>query len=109
MEPPRPPVAFQYLFDYLFEVGPTSMTALGAAPLTWPEIDAWLARIPRSLQPWELLTLRRLSAEWLRESETAKEFEAPAPYAHVSSQQKRAVASRLKDAIKGLGRGGTFR
>lgn len=106
VEPPRPPVAFSHLFECLFEVGPTTFAGMGSAPLTWQEIDAWARRVPRGLQPGEFVMLRRLSMEWLAQSEAAKEEGCPPPWGYVSAEQKRAAAMRLRESMRAMTRGG---
>lgn len=98
-----PGVTLPYLEAYFFEVGPTEAGGFGPSTLTWQELDSWAARMPRGLQPWEFLMLRRLSLEWIAESQRAEDDACPAPWgAPVSDEELRAVAASLKASIKGM-------
>jgi hypothetical protein len=96
-------VAASHLFDYLFEVGPTSSGAMGPIPLEWPALESWARCVPRGIQPWEFLMLRRLSIAWCAEAERARDSDAIAPYAEVTVEQKVAVGSRLRDTLRAWG------
>ncbi len=70
-------------------------------PISFQELDAWAQRVPRGLQPWEFLMLRRLSLEWIAESQRAEDADAPAPWdGGVTADELKAVTSNLRAAIK---------
>lgn len=92
-----------YLLDYLFEAGPTESNGMGPAPLTWQEMDAWARRMPRGLQPWEFVMLRRLSFEFCAESHRATDPDMPPPWRDASVlPDPKLVADRLKAALRGM-------
>lgn len=96
-----PEVALSYLADYFFEVGPAEAGGFGPTPLSFQELDAWARRVPRGLQPWEFIMLRRLSFEWIAESQRAEDATCPAPWAaaDVAPEELRRVAESLRASI----------
>lgn len=79
--PELPPIERgAYLVEYLFEAGPAQGGAMGAAPLSFGEIEAWCRRMDIELQPWEARYLRRLSREYLNESQQAEKRDCPPPF-----------------------------
>lgn len=97
VEPSLPPAsAAQYLVGYLFEVGPLSSSGMGAAAVSWVELQAWQQQVGVELSAWEARTLRRLSAEFAAESRRAEEWGVPSPVAVATTEQQRAsVAKRI--------------
>lgn len=71
----------QYLIAYLFEIGPTLAAGMGNGPLTHSEIQAWQNNTGIELQPWEARFVKRLSNEYLNESQRAVARDCPAPWA----------------------------
>lgn len=100
--PRLPPVWHgQHLLGYLHECGPVMGTGMGAIPLTFGELQAWQERTGLDLQPWEVLTLRRLSKDYASESVRAANPAAKPPWtppvvdrAHVN-QQLRSIFGAL--------------
>lgn len=87
----------------MFEVGPSEAGGFGPTPLSFRELDAWANRIPHGLQPWEFMMLRRLSFEWIAESQRAEDATCPPPFdGGVTDEELRATAARLKAAMKGM-------
>lgn len=76
-----PPCEAPYLVGYLFEIGPTMAAGMGASPLTHGEIESWQRNTGISLNTWEVRTLKRLSLDYLGESQRAIERGRPAPWA----------------------------
>lgn len=70
----------EYLIGYLYEVGPTVAAGMGAGPVTFTEIAAWQAARGFELEPWEARLLRRLSIDYLAESQRATKRECPPPW-----------------------------
>lgn len=103
-EPAMPPIeAGHYLLAYLWEVGPVMPGGMSAGPLTHAEILAWSALVGVVLQPWEARCLRRLSVEYLNESQNATKRGAPAPWEEAADQVEKAVeANATKSAIRAL-------
>lgn len=101
-EPRLPDVPLPYLVDYLFEVGPAEPGLFGLAPISHGELAAWQWNTGRRLQPWEVLMLRRLSAQWIAESQRAEAHDCPPPWVGevVTDEEKGRVARALRDSIR---------
>ena len=79
--PDLPPIERgAYLVAYLFEAGPMLVCGMGASPLTFSEIEAWCGRVGIELRPWESRYMRRLSREYLNESQRAEKRDCQAPW-----------------------------
>lgn len=92
VEPEMPELEWgRHLIDYLLEVGPVAATGMGSAPITFTELSNWQAQLGLRLSPWEVRTLRRLSAEYNSESQLATTPDRDPPFA--SSD-----AARLRNA-----------
>lgn len=76
-----------YLLDHFFTVGPTMFGGMEAGPLTHVELQAYQANIGVSLNEWEVSTLRRLSLDYLHESQKATKRNHPAPW-HTEERQQ---------------------
>lgn len=96
VEPEMPPLEWgEYLIGWLFEVGPTVFTGMGAGPVPPPNIESWQRQSGLTLSPWEFKTLLRLSAEYSGESSLATKPDRSAPFAE-SSDAQRLHAARLQ-------------
>ena len=71
-----PPCEALYLADHLFRVGP----AFGNEALPHSEIEAYQRNTGADLNVWEVLTLRRLSSEYLAEHRLSREADRIAPW-----------------------------
>ena len=81
VDPEMPPLhGGAYLVQYLWEVGPVFHTGAGPAPLPHTEILAWQRTSGLNLQPWETAALRRLSMDYLSESQLASKPDRQAPF-----------------------------
>ena len=89
----------QYLVEYLFEAGPTSAAGGGHMVLTWADLQAWQTALGVSLLPWQLRLLRVMSAEYLVESRTADEHDAPPPWEREVDREK--VAKHIRNVLRG--------
>ena len=69
-----------YLIGYLFEIGPTLAGGMGESPLPDTEIEAWQRNTGIELQSWEARAVKRLSREYLSESQAATEPNRPCPW-----------------------------
>lgn len=94
----------QYLIGYLFEIGPTQAGGMGAAPLSHAELQAWQHNTGIELQAWEARLLKRLSTEYLIESQQATRPDQPPPWADAPyiKTAPNLVAQRMQAGIKGL-------
>jgi hypothetical protein len=69
-----------YLVSYLFEVGPVMSGGMGEAPLPDSEIESWQRNTGIELQSWEARAVKRLSREYLSESQAATEPNRACPW-----------------------------
>jgi hypothetical protein len=86
-----PPNPAPHLIDRLIEIGLTEAAGMGAAPLSWREIDAWQRMTAVPLAPWEARLMRRLSNDYLAESRRAEDETCPPPWR--SGPSKSEIAS----------------
>lgn len=101
--PALPPCSATYLVDYLFEIGPVVHTAAGDAPIPHTEIAAWQANTCIRLSPWEARTLRRLSVDFVAESQRAKERDCKSPWQSPDALIDRVVKANVqKNAFRQL-------
>lgn len=94
-----PDAGLEYLVTMLVEAGPTMMSGMGPAPLTHGELRAYQENQAIRLSPWEALTLRRLSLEWLVEGEAAKDPDRQPPYTRISVAAREMVKRKLDEAL----------
>lgn len=87
-----------YLIDFLWRVGPTMDSGMGRLPLSESELAAWQFNSGVRLSPWEAESLRRLSREYLGQSQQAEKHDCPAPY---GIAQRREIVARKIDEIFG--------
>jgi hypothetical protein len=80
--PELPPIddASGYFIAHLMELGPTVAAGMGAGPITFSEIDAWIRLTGARLSPSDARLIRRLSIEHLSESQKATEQFYPPPW-----------------------------
>ena len=104
MDPGMPPLDAPYLLGYFWEVGPTMPGGMGEVPLTFHEIQAWQEQIGIDLQPWEARIIRRLSCEYLNQSNKATKLHCEAPWEFDGWQlvDRLYVAGSLEDSMDGL-------
>ena len=71
-QPDMPPLeAGEYLIGYLFDVGPSVPTGMGAVAVRSEHLIPCQEETCIELQPWESQLLRRLSIEYVNESHHA--------------------------------------
>lgn len=93
----------QYIVNLLFEAGPSSAGAQSAIALTWVDMQAWQEGIGISMPPWLLRLLRRLSADYVAESNAAQADDAPPPWQSDQTTERRAkVAAHIQKMNKGV-------
>lgn len=69
-----------YLIDYLQELDFCEHGGMGLSALSFREIEAWQANTGLHLNPWEVLTLRTLSRDYIDQLHRSKDPAEPAPY-----------------------------
>ena len=101
--PDMPPVTADYLLGYFYEIGPTIVGAMGEGPLTHGELAAWQAGVGLKLAPWEVRFLRRLSIEYLNQSQKAEKADCLSPWdADAERRDLGEVARSMKASIEEL-------
>lgn len=102
MPPLRP--ALQPLLAHLQDVGPVLSGGMGPAPLTYGELQAWQASTGVELSPWQATLLRRLSREFVAETNAAADPARPAPWApeHETEERRAAVARDLGIGLRAI-------
>ncbi len=89
--------AGQYLIDWLMEIGPTLPAGMGSGVLTFSEIATWQQLVGLELQPWEVRALRRLSEDYLAESNAATDPRRPPPYG--DRQRNPSIDRQIDEAL----------
>lgn len=96
-----------YLVGLLYEAGLMSTAGMGALPLSWQEIDAWLRTTERDLSVWEKLMIRELSEVYVGELNQASAKDRESPYIYIPEPtqiDRDAVADKLLNALRGFKR-----
>lgn len=97
VEVAMPPNPAPHIVTRLIEIGLTEQAGMGAAPLSWGEINEWQRSTSVSLPPWEARLIRRLSTEYLAEGRKAESENSPPPWrAPVSQRELDADEERLR-------------
>lgn len=66
LEGPDLPLEGERLWGWFLELaGRRGVGAMGPAPLTYPDLDAWARLTRREPAPWEIWLLGRLDDTWL--------------------------------------------
>lgn len=104
-DPLLPPNPASYLTDWLFEIGPTMPTGMGAVPITFGDMIDWQAVVGVEILPWEARVLRRLSIAYVNESYRATKADCPLPYTGTSEEvvsNRDKVSRQLSAMFSGL-------
>lgn len=76
---------------------------MGNVPVTHSEIRAWQDNTGIDLSAWEAQTLRRLSGEYLAQSQAAESTDCPAPWAaEITEQTREDVSTKVQNAFRTL-------
>jgi hypothetical protein len=95
--PAMPPNPAPHITDWLLEIGLTEAAGMGAAPLSWRELDAWCDRTGVNLDPWESRLIRRLSSAYIAEGQSAESENCPPPWRiAVTARERNTEAARLR-------------
>jgi hypothetical protein len=90
-----------YLTRLLSEAGMYSSNGMGAQPLSWQEIEAWLKCTELNLTVWEKLIIKEMSEAYVGEYSQASAKDRSAPYLHVPEEIDRtAVANKVLSAFR---------
>lgn len=96
-----PPSPFFYLVEWLFELGITESSGMGAQPISWTEIANWSTLSGHVLSPGEAVALRHLSTEYVRMLTEGEDPGCPPPW--VSEERNRvAVSDKLSSIFKSM-------
>jgi len=94
-------VGYEYLLEWLFEIGVSMHTGMGSVPLTWQEIESWGKDF--DLTPWEKKMLRELSTEYVSYSQKATDTDCPQPYfKYISEDQRNAVSKNILSTLRNI-------
>lgn len=92
--PAVPTVRARHLLEYLFEVGPL----VNGKAVSFEELKAWQDLTGATLQPWEMLALRRLSSDYMSELYAGRDPKRKSPWAEFVPDRLVTAAS-LRDSI----------
>lgn len=79
----------EYLIGYLRELGFCQSNGMGVSELSFQEISAWMHATGLRLNPWEALTLKKLSSEYVAQLHASKDPLEPAPFGDGELEIKR--------------------
>ncbi|MFC3097045.1 hypothetical protein [Alteraurantiacibacter palmitatis] len=101
--PDMPPIRTPWIIDTLMDIGASEPGAMGPAPLSWATIAHWQTCMGVDLAPWLCRLLRRLSVEFVAESQNARELDCPAPWTDITDGTNRPTVSRkVSQAFRAL-------
>lgn len=105
---PLPEVAFTYLTDWLFEIGPVVSGGMGDGPVGYRDIAAWQDITGVIVQPWEARTIRRLSQAYLAGLRKAEAHDCPMPYVGAAdvADARESIDNKIRAAFGSLKRAG---
>lgn len=88
------------MIGYLYDCGPVLSGGMGEGPLTHSEIESWQRNSGVELEPWETSFLRKLSIEYLSQSQKSDATNCPAPWNTEALRQH--AAQSFKESIEAL-------
>lgn len=102
--PDMPPHDAPHLVGYLWEIGPTMATGMSAWPITHEEIRAWQENTGIELHQWESRFIRRLSCEYLSESNRAEKIDCPPPWhpEELSLEDRKLISDKIRESMRSL-------
>ena len=96
-EPPLPE-----LVEWLYDIGPFTVTAMGVQPISWPDILAWQASTGVELTPWEAQSVRMLSMVYTSQYHKAEEPGCPMPFVGDDFVDRAAVSDKVGQQFRSL-------
>jgi hypothetical protein len=99
--PPLPPNPMPHLTGWLMQLGIVEAAGMGAAPVSWTEIEAWQRLTGIRLTPWEASLMRSLSACFLAQKPKSELTTDPAPCSIKVSTSGRSADEAALDALFG--------
>ncbi len=100
--PDMPPIRAPWIIDTLMDIGASEPGAMGPVPLSWGTIAQWQSCMGLELAPWICRLLRRLSVEFVAESQNAREPDCPAPWTTTSVLNRDEVSRKVSNAFRAL-------
>lgn len=99
-EPDMPPMGdAEYLLRHFWQIGPT----VGDGAITSTELRNYQENQGVKLSPWECNTLRRLSIEYMNESQRATKRDCKSPWEDEDHQPEKILAAiEQRDAFRNL-------
>lgn len=96
--------AASYLLEHLWDAGPSMLLGAGAAPLSQQELQAWQANVGVDLNPWEVRTLRALSASYLDQLLEARQPDCPSPLAppEMTEEDRSRVSDKVQSVFRSI-------
>lgn len=92
-----PPNPAPHIIDWLIEIGLVGGGGMGAAPISWQEIDAWVRRTGVAIEPWVARLIRRLSSAYVAYGRKAEDENCPPPWhAPVTQRELDSETARLR-------------
>ena len=99
--PPLPPNPMPHFVGWFVELGMIEAAGMGAAPISWSEIDAWQRSVGIRLTSWEARLMRSLSACFLAQKSKSELTTDPSPCSLPASASGRAADEAGLDALFG--------
>lgn len=99
--PPLPPNPMPHFIAWFVEIGMVEAAGMGAAPLSWREIEAWQRNVGIRLSPWQARMMRSLSIAYLAQKSRSELTTDPAPWSAGVTPSQRAADEAALDAVFG--------
>lgn len=84
-----------YVIELFTEAGICSSNGMGATPLSWQDIDAWLNVTQRKLCLWEKMLVKELSELYVSQLYDSENPNCAAPYSDSENVEQRRAAVNL--------------
>lgn len=96
-----PPIPVSYLTEWWQKIGLSLQGSMGETALTLGQIGADLQAIGITANPWEILTIRRMSEAFVVQCGKSEKPNCPAPYPEVEApiETRRASIARRVEAV----------